>query len=677
MASNYLNNLNNIIKINSSMISNGESKDALVALSRRNSEDLNRIADYINSLVVPAVSSLASKVRYPYDSVESGISGLTVVTFPEAQGNNRFNSELFWMKGPTEETGRPCTIKESFDYLLANMIDRVVEVRESVADLNPLLEQVICANTNLIKVATDSFGIKYIGQLNCTTDPILTYPLAEHIYQIIRQLTGNSVADELATGANSYPNLNIPGVANATEINKGISEIATVKEIALGSDINSSDTNSELTVTSDRLLLAISSDDANGSLTAPEVNSLRNSIKDIADDRIAASDIGALANVDETNAIPGSVLVYNSDSKWVVGSVDSNTTLGTRSQAASISDVQNDGYMDNGSVVVYDHKLEKNTKASAYEVFGLNFNYYKSIDDDWTKTVGIPISTNLKNKGIPFVFKCAPKFEVFNTTYISTVNASPLFGQSLENYFNPSFDKAKEISFYQNSCSVWDTASTSHKIEPKGILGVCRSDINYGKTWIQNTNDSVEPEYNTFMNSFNGFECIQEAGTSKVMVLGPYNLGDEIFLCPGKILDLAGISNNLGIGISSTFLFTSVKDLTLGSVNVNESLFELLYREPLETCVTISEMVMVRSKSLGVITSDITFGENKSLSPINDLCYSLVESTYDGTASNDLIQYFQTEILEIDNTALTHPEFIENIHQKVSVLSLPLVKLTI
>jgi hypothetical protein len=677
MATNYLNNLNNIIKINSSMISNAESKDALVALSKRNSEDLNRIADYINSLLVPSVSGLCSKVRYPYDAVESGISGLTIVTYPEAQGNNKYNSELFWMAGPTEETGRPCTIKESFDYLLSNMIDRVVEVRESVADLNPLLEQVICSNNNIVKVATDSFGLKYVERLDCSTEGSLNYPLSEHIYQIIDQLTGSSVADDLTTGSSDYPTLSIAGVAAATELVKGTVEIATIREVVYARGLSDSDSNAELAVTPDRLNSALSSDDADGNLLPGEVNKIRITVKNIADEQIASSNIGALANVDESGVTPGSVLNYDG-TNWVPGTASLNALLGTRDQESNITDVNNNSYMDHGTVVVYDHKEELNSKTNSYEVSGLNFNYYKSKDKDWTKVAGITISESLKNKGIPFVFKNAPKYDVFNTTYIAGINANPFFSQTLENIFDPSFAKAKEIGFYQNSCSIWDTVTGEHLMDPRTVVGVCRSDLKYGKNWIDSTTfESVLPEYETFVNSFNGFECIQESGTSKVMVIGPYELGDNIYLCPGKILDLAGIPNNIGIGISSTFLSASVNDLTLGAVNVNESLFELLYREKYQTCVDASTFVMVKAKTLGTIVGDITYGENKALSPINSLCYSLVESNYDNTATNNLISYFQTEILEIDNTALTHPEFIENIHNKVTVLSLPLVKLTI
>ena len=163
MTTNYLNNLNNSIKINSSLISNAESSDALLGLSKRNANDLNRIADYINSILVPGLSSLASKPSYPYDAVESGISGLTIITYPEAQGNNQYNSPLYWISENGSSTGRPCTVKESFDYLLSNMVDRVVEIRESVTDLNPVLDQILCSNKNIIR---DLLAYFFLGSID-------------------------------------------------------------------------------------------------------------------------------------------------------------------------------------------------------------------------------------------------------------------------------------------------------------------------------------------------------------------------------------------------------------------------------------------------------------------------------------------------------------------------------
>ena len=683
MTTNYLNNLNNSIKINSATISNAESKDALVALSKRNSGDLNRVADYINALIVPAVASLASKPRYPFDTIESGISGLTIVTYPEAQGNNKFNTELYWMKGPTEETGRPCTVKESFDYLLANMIDRVVEIRESVTDLNPIMDQLVCSNRDLIRLAVDTFGIKYSGSFNCDSSGTKTYSIGEHIYQIINQLTGSSVADELDTNSSNYPTLSIPGVEIATETTKGISEIATVKEIAQASGLNDSDSVAELAVTADRLLGALSSDDANGSLVSGEVNSLREASKTIADERIAASDIDALANVNNNTPVTGDALVYNGNS-WGPGSINSTTLLGDRVTLPTVGDLSNNLAMDNGITIAYDHYSEANVKATSYNLHGFNFNYYRSEDEEWSKDVGVTINQTLLSKHVPFVFKSSPTPGIFNETRMQVVNTGLLNLGNPINLLSPSLNKPREIGFYQNTCSTWDLTNQSHTIKPEKIIGVCRSDFQYGKEFASQSSGSltgsVTTEFQTFMTSNldgNIIECIQESGSSKVMVLGPYRVGDRIYLCPGKILDLAGIPNNLGIAISETFMNESIENLSLGVVQVSNSIFNILTREPVDTCVTVGTSLHIESKALGVITNKYNSSNNPQTDPINTLCYSLVESTYDSTGGNPLRLLINQEILEIlPGANLLSAEYTD-LSRRYTELSLPLVKLTI
>jgi hypothetical protein len=686
MATNFLNNLNNSIKINSSTISNAESKDALVALSKRNSGDLNRIADYVNSLIVPTVRTLTSKPRYPFDAVENGLSGLTVITYPESEGNNKFNSEIYWMAGPTEETGRPCTVKESFDYLLANMIDRVVEVRESLTDLNPVMDQLVCSNRDLIRLAVDTMGLKYTGVFNCESSATKRYPIAEHVYQIINQLTGSTVANELNTSSSDYPVLNIPGSAVATETTKGISEVATAKEIAQGAGLNDSESNAELAVTSDRLLLAVNSDNANGELAVDEVNFLREAIKDVADERIAASDIGALANVEPGSPTQGDALVFDGTS-WGPSSVNSTAILGSRSVVPTISDITNNLAMDNGISVAYDHVSETNVRTNTYNMHGYNHNYFRSTDEEWTKSH--PVNQSLLSKHVPFLFKSAPANGIFNVTIMETANTGIFNLGDAKNNLNPSLNKAREVGFYQNTCSIWDGTTSKHILDPEKILGVCRSDFQYGKIWAEevsgNISGNISVEYSNFItgNSSSPVECIQESGSTKVMILGPYNVGDKIYLCPGKILDLSGIKNNLGIGISETFINQSIENLTAGAVPVSESIFDLLIREPSQTCVDEFIKTKVLSKSLGIITNKYNSNNDPETDPTNTLCHSLVESIYDASSANNLRSLLIQELTEIltlapdaDPLALLEAEHL-SLSKKYTELSLPLVRITI
>lgn len=309
--SNTLSSLNSPIKINSAMISNAENRDSLVALSKRNSNDLNRLADYINNILVPSLTSLASKTRYPHDTVESGLSGLTLISYPEAQGNNRYNSELFWMPGPTPETGRPCTVKESFDYLLSNMIEKVVEVRESLVDLTPLLDQISCSGSNIVRIAMDTFGPDYTSNLNCSADAQKSFSLSEHVYQLIHQLTSNpqGVATDLSTGVGGYPSLNVnAAVAPATYSFAGNVEIATRNEIALATAHTSGSTGLHyLTVNTEDLYSSL------GTFSLPNsgTNLLRDRIKNIAEEKVRESLVSDLADISSAGPNPNDVLSWN------------------------------------------------------------------------------------------------------------------------------------------------------------------------------------------------------------------------------------------------------------------------------------------------------------------------------------------------------------------------------
>src|SRR6056300_27414 len=209
MATNFLNNLNYPIVINSSAVTNADNKEAIYLNSVKNRNDLNNISAYINTLLVPAMQGLASGPKYPYDAVVDGISGLTTITYPEEKGNNQFNIGLYWKKDSETEPGRPCTIKESFDYLLSNLVDRIVEVQQSTTDLTEVWEQIRCNSLNLERVKKDSLCEQYI--LECLSNKQREWDLSKHIYEILFQLTeGHDEAQlaELDSGAD-YPSLSI------------------------------------------------------------------------------------------------------------------------------------------------------------------------------------------------------------------------------------------------------------------------------------------------------------------------------------------------------------------------------------------------------------------------------------------------------------------------------------
>jgi hypothetical protein len=207
---NYLNNLNKRLEISSTEISNIELKESFVLNSRRVAADLSSVGAYLNSVIVQSYSELCSKPTFPHDAVVHGLSGMTVKTWPEALGNNKFNSPVFWFGSENPDAdGRPSTIKESLQYLWENLNERIIESRENPVDLAPLYDQLSCLDTMLSRLKTDSFGENFI--LNCLEGYTKQkWPVSKHVYEVLTQLTvGHDIADlaGLNAVAGAYPAL--------------------------------------------------------------------------------------------------------------------------------------------------------------------------------------------------------------------------------------------------------------------------------------------------------------------------------------------------------------------------------------------------------------------------------------------------------------------------------------
>lgn len=349
--SNYLNNLNQIIKINTAAVSNTENKDSFLLTTKRSRDDLNKIANYINNLLVPSFKSLASGPRYTYDAAQVGISGLTIVTYPEAQGNNSSNSELYWIPGAIAGTGRPATVKESFDYLLESLIDRVVEVQNSTIDLSGITDDIACNGFNLQKMQVDILGAQY--PLDCTSNNIFNWPLAKHLYEILSQLTTGldvSLIENLDNGS-SYPDLslnfnrsvslndledvNIDSVSignglvfngdswvagsintsEATEENSGTVEVASARDIALVASVGDSTSGSSyLAVTTEALYSSLESDAVDTS--AGEINLLRDKLKEVAFEKLTESSIFDLKDVEKNGIVLNNQSIFWDNGKF-------------------------------------------------------------------------------------------------------------------------------------------------------------------------------------------------------------------------------------------------------------------------------------------------------------------------------------------------------------------------
>lgn len=178
---NFFNILNKKIIISTGRLSSSSSKDAISLNSERVYSDLAKITSYHNEVIYEAFRKLCSKPQFPYDVVESGISGNTVVTYLEEDGNSENNSALYW----NTNNNRPNTVKESFDYLLANLgVSQIV--RETVQpDLENITNIIRCNTNNLDKLRKDIVGCKYV--FDCTDTETYRWSLSKHIYELFRQ----------------------------------------------------------------------------------------------------------------------------------------------------------------------------------------------------------------------------------------------------------------------------------------------------------------------------------------------------------------------------------------------------------------------------------------------------------------------------------------------------------
>ena len=211
---NFFNILNQKIIINSSKISNPSLKDAVILNSERVAGDLSSIATYNNQVVYEVFRKLCSKPQYPFDAVESGISGNTVVTYLEEDGNNSFNSPIYW----SQDQNRPNTIKESFDYVISNLgIQEVIRENES-PDLGNIIGQIRCTQKNLNKLRKDVIGCKD-DYFSCSEDPELEWPLSRHVYELFTQgiITGHQ--EELLNNLKNVcdPDTTYPGLSLTIE----------------------------------------------------------------------------------------------------------------------------------------------------------------------------------------------------------------------------------------------------------------------------------------------------------------------------------------------------------------------------------------------------------------------------------------------------------------------------
>ena len=585
---NYLNNLNKRIEISSTEISNIELKESFVLNSRRVAADLSSVGAYLNNVIVQSYFELCSRPTFPHDAVVNGLSGMTIKTWPEALGNNKFNSPVFWFASEHPDVdGRPCTIKESLQYLWENLNDRIIESRESPADLAPIYSQLSCLDTMLDRLKIDSFGESFV--LDCSEGySKQKWPVSKHIYEVLMQLTvGHNGPDlvGLNNTTENYPNL---------EWNIELNDLLDVDTESL------SPTNGDALLWNEAAArwapgpLSESQQRLGGLLGGTstlidvyDMDSIINTWRSVTGvtggfSGATPEQIFDLFKSGANRYRPGAMLQFGGNDVWYSG------------LAGNIS----------------------------------NLNAVSFVPELWSKTSAAIVGNTLTNseltekvegglKPIPFVFvnsfrlslkeKADPTFSTIiysgdlqSTTGLitdATLNAvySNFDTSIVDSIFNTNPDASKSMlenemlspesthPLAMTACSalyeedVNGTLTTKLEYKPNYLLGVSRSDVSYlpeinnavnSSLFESDANDELTGDINQEHISAIMFRVssgigneVQHNGYTRCMILGPYNVGDNIYICPEPILQVNGIKYPYGICISDTYMKKSIAEI--------------------------------------------------------------------------------------------------------------------
>lgn len=294
MADRNLNLLNTQIVLNSGSISNPDNKSSVIRNSERVRDDLLNITAYINGLVYYLNKTLTNGISYPYDAAQSGISGLTVLSNPEAITSF---GDVFWLS-TGENVGRPKTIKESLETIEAKLIQQQVNISllERV-DLTSLSSAINTTNQIAYKVKNNVLGADF----NISTAD-LSYPISEYIYRLYAALFPSIDASELSTNALNFPALNFSAEVSQNDIpGCGLyltlaDELAGIKNV-----ISSSICDPSFQVDFDQLIF-----DSQPTNIAEYISVLKDKIIEQSDEILTnATDIASIEN--QINGLQGAV----------------------------------------------------------------------------------------------------------------------------------------------------------------------------------------------------------------------------------------------------------------------------------------------------------------------------------------------------------------------------------
>jgi hypothetical protein len=584
---NYLNNLNKRIEISSTEISNIELKESFALNSRRVAADLSSVGAYLNNVIVQSYFELCSRPTFPYDAVVDGLSGMTIKTWPEALGNNKFNSPVFWFASENPDVnGRPCTIKESLQYLWESLNDRIIESRENPADLAPIYSELTCLNEMLDRLKIDSFGDAF--PLDCAEGYVKQrWPVSKHVYEVLTQLTVG------------HHEPNLVGLNNATEFYPDLEW-----NIALN-DLLDVDTESLPPVSGDALLW---NEEANRWSPGPVSDTQQ---------RLGGL-LGGTSTLVDVHDMDGVINAWRSATGVTGGFGDATPEQIFDLFKSGANRYRPGAMLQFGGNDVWYSGLAGNIS---------NLNAVSFVPELWSKTSAAIVSNTLTSteltekvegglKPIPFVFvnsfrlslkeKTDPTFPtiIYSGNLQNTLNliTDPTLNAVYSNFdtsivdtifnTNPSASKTvlenEMLSPEENhplaitACSsiyeedVNGTPIKKLEYKPNYLLGVSRSDVSYLPETTNAASSIFESDGNNdltgninqehisaimFRVSSGVGNEVQHSGYTRCMILGPYNVGDNIYVCPEPILRANGIKYPYGICVSDTYMKKSIPEI--------------------------------------------------------------------------------------------------------------------
>lgn len=580
---NFFNILNRKIIINSSKISNPSLKDAIILNSERVAGDLSSIASYNNQVVYEVFRKLCSKPEYPYDAVESGLSGSTVVTYLEEDGNNSFNSPIYW----SQDQNRPNTIKESFDYVISNLgIQEVIRENES-PDLGNIIAQIRCTQKNLNKLRKDTIGCND-EYFTCSDQPELEWPISKHLYELFTQgiISGHDETliadlDNICDPAGTeYPDLKL--TIKTDGIEEGVSLIPQRY-------IEGCETGKTLEDQLDQIQEFIGMECMENISELAECTSLQ-----INNQRSLKAYVEKILERLCSLGDEGIDAVY-------LGVRDPE--LGEDRNVQGISEGTYNP-LKTGSSLVYYHSSELEKKKHWFKLNGdESFIEGLFVPDSFVKTTDW---TNVDySNPIPYTLFAYASNPNLDSSYINTLRSLTL-GKRLDGKLN-SLCLFEEITSYEEQ--------TIEKYNYEQIGGVIRNDLTIadrdldtGSTFLKYA-DSLE-DYHLSSGTEDYRNHLQNSGHTPVICIGPVDFGDVLipaplklqqqvilgddrnygFVCSKKLLEevyiqalYSGNTNDLNykVGVS----LSSNKDLMEGSVLLNSVLALNFHQDVLDNIV--------------------------------------------------------------------------------------------